>query len=130
MTINTELAGRVLDRIIANPKEWDQDTFCGTRCCFAGHTLLELGYHASPNGYDFIDTDGSPVYSTSFRAAKHLGLDSGQVDAIFYYFPMEELSDNDIECTDGAGLRLMINRVAEVTGIDPEPYLAKVADLL
>lgn len=127
MEINTELVGRVLDRIIARPREWCQTSFCGTRCCFAGHTLLEAGYHVGACGY-FINENGGEVLA-SFQAAQLLGFDSDQVEEIFYYFPEDELADSGTEWSERAALTAMINRVAEVTGIDPAPYLAKVADL-
>lgn len=47
---NAELAYRVLDRIDAHPKQWDQGTWlyekgnCGTVACFAGWASTLAGY--------------------------------------------------------------------------------------
>jgi hypothetical protein len=36
---------RTLNRVAANPREWNQRTWwCGTAGCFAAHALLEAGY--------------------------------------------------------------------------------------
>ena len=41
MEKNTELAYKTLDQIRANPQGWDQNEFfCGTTACFAGHAIL------------------------------------------------------------------------------------------
>lgn len=126
MEINRELAGRALDRIIANPWEWSQDSFCGSTFCYAGNVLLIEGY--VPGRCNFVNDEGVDVAS-EVAAAEHLGLDGDEAGRIFYFFPDCELEDRGIEPTKGNQLRLMIERVAEVTGIDPAPYLAKVADL-
>lgn len=124
MEINKDLAGRTLDRIIANPLEWGQANFCGSTFCYAGHALLIKGYKVNGWG-NFVDDDGYGLH-VGFLARQELGLTGQQADDIFYYFPEEELADQGQSWSMGKALRLMINRVAEVTGLDPAPYLAKV----
>lgn len=42
--MNVELYRRVLEYIEAHPEEWNQESYCGTSCCFAGHTIALSGH--------------------------------------------------------------------------------------
>jgi hypothetical protein len=72
---NAELAYRVLDRIDADPKVWDQSVWsCGTTACFAGHAVLLSG--GILDGSDVVDGPedlvGHQVEQAAYRA---LGID-------------------------------------------------------
>jgi hypothetical protein len=43
MTPNGTLAYLVLDYVTAHPELLDSSTWCGTACCFAGHTVALIG---------------------------------------------------------------------------------------
>lgn len=67
--------------------EWDQTAWCGTSCCIAGHTALDLGWQ-------HIDTTaavkGDVVSGVRDIAKAGLGLTSCEADLLF-------AGDNDID---------------------------------
>lgn len=87
--MNTELLERVLQRIEAHPEQLNMLAFhpaesrCGTACCVAGHTLLELGYKSHNTFGMFCDENGSAVI-TSDTAAEALDLTDPQRGRLFY----------------------------------------------
>jgi len=111
--MNRELAMRVMDKIEANPAEWNQGSWvqngmCGTTACFAGHAMLESGYTltrvkytngtqvhtldlvpAGPDDDDstsyvwFVDPDGVIVTSALAEGQKLLDLDDEESQRLF-----------------------------------------------
>ena len=41
--MNIERFRAVLNHIKLHPEEWDQESYCGSACCFAGHTVAKFG---------------------------------------------------------------------------------------
>ena len=69
--MNKEPAYRALDYIKSHPEKWDQDNYCGTACCIAGHVVL------LEDGEFPVGRDGKPSeWHTRERAAKILKLTS------------------------------------------------------
>lgn len=61
--------------------EWAQTTWCGTSCCIAGHTVLDLGWtHEGPAG---ARKEGAVQQSVRAVAAGALGLTSFEADLLF-----------------------------------------------
>lgn len=66
---------KVLEYIRHNRDEWDQDTFCGTSCCFAGHAV-RVG--------KLRDVDLEDHYDVRNRASAYLGLKGDEMRQLFY----------------------------------------------
>lgn len=87
---NDELFQRVLRRIDDNPasfdmNEWLREGECGTVGCFAGQTVMELGYTGGQRwDIGLISVDGVPVLdSVSSLAMEALGLSWAEADKLF-----------------------------------------------
>lgn len=77
--MNYENYCRVLERIEADPEQHDQDRWCGTKCCLAGHAaMMQLG--KSGNDLMFLGEQG--VYSA---AADFLGLSRDESRWFWHY---------------------------------------------
>ncbi len=88
MPFNNDLYSQVLNKIKASPAEWDQASWCGTSCCFAGHAGALVGYTNK------VYADGSismimvdPVTKeekwVDELATERLGLTPAQADYLF-----------------------------------------------
>ncbi len=88
MSFNNELYTKVLEKIKANPQEWCQLSWCGTSCCFAGHTAILAGYKMQKPDEDgdtsmkVIARNGRRVWVDEVAADK-LGLNHVQKDWLF-----------------------------------------------
>lgn len=77
MTLNIELAERVLTQITEHPETHDQVEWCGSRKCVAGWACTLNGDELFLNDEDLVRarTADGDVYEVSDRAATLLGLD-------------------------------------------------------
>ena len=92
-TMNDDLFDRVIQRIDADPDAFDMTTWleersCGTVGCFAGHTVLELGYRSSWAGAGYCikdDLEGFESYSVNVSevARNALGLTTDESESLF-----------------------------------------------
>jgi hypothetical protein len=92
--VNTELAGRIVEAIEANPEQhdqayWRKRTACGTTMCIAGWTCYLNGdefvpYQDGRQSFAVKTEDGSEL-SIATRAADLLGLrEDFNVDQLFW----------------------------------------------
>lgn len=66
--------------------EWDQDKWCGTRCCIAGHTALDTGWttHTYPDGaVSTVLTRGTESEHVRYVAQDALGLTWDEAQTLF-----------------------------------------------
>lgn len=59
-----QLLLEVKDWIIKHPESYDQDHWCGTQCCIAGHLVLRAGIARQ-------DDDGGFIYPGGKRCSDH-----------------------------------------------------------
>ncbi len=88
--MNRELFAKILGRIKADPKTWNQAawskvTECGTAFCFAGHVVNDMGMGVSYDG-DVFDSDGEEcdhVGHASEIAAEALDIGEDEAEWLF-----------------------------------------------
>lgn len=97
--MNTELAIRVRDAVLANPDRHDQDFYgrrrdCGTAYCLAGWACVLSGDVFDWHGVvgDYVLIDGEPVNPFD-RAAELLGITNDQAVTLFLTFDNREALD-------------------------------------
>jgi hypothetical protein len=82
-TPNLDLLDRVMDHIDRHPEEWNQENwFCGTAACFAGHAVLMDGWEVVHEDGGMIEKGGeqSPV---ELVAQRLLDLTDDQMNRLF-----------------------------------------------
>ena len=81
--MNKALLKAVAERIIARPENYNQNQFCGTVCCIAGHVALMTG----------IDIDPYKDYFSSLRKIQQLleltNKQWGDLCLFAFYWPKE-----------------------------------------
>jgi hypothetical protein len=82
--MNKKRFAAVLERIEANPSQWDQEFWCGTTCCLAGHTLWLFGT-AEERAFASVrrENDEAQTFDVPGRAAKHLDLNPDEEEWLF-----------------------------------------------
>jgi hypothetical protein len=118
MPVNVELLKRTLEFIEANPKEWDQKTWCGTSCCFAGHAAILAGSRRVEKAREPGALSWAHVRRPDGKlglvwevAERELGLDEWQASELF-------AADNTL-----ADLRRIVGELVTDEGLDA--YLAE-----
>lgn len=89
--MNIELFSKILNRIKADPKTWNQgcwsDSYeCQTSFCMAGHVVADMGHIVMPNGNVHgrpEGTDADAIGDVSTMAMKALGITEHEADWLF-----------------------------------------------
>lgn len=126
MSYNHELFDKVLIRIDNDPDsfnmgQWLRRKNCGTVGCFAGHTVLELGYQPlwsrSSRYTSTCERDselGTVVNDVSIIAGEALGLTVQEGHVLFRAF-VDELEDPESEVDRLATREDVVRRWKEIT---------------
>lgn len=91
------LLRRVRDRILANPKKYDQDRWCGTECCIAGHIAVEAGAKlAKRHGLYYFKLDGNLMDDSNIQSFAERALGVTDTPWIFEYGSSGEYADHGL----------------------------------
>lgn len=99
MAVNVALLTKVMEHIEAHPEEHDQVDWgviepCGTKFCFAGHTVAISGYELvfSKNKLSLCRQPGtSEEWFIDYAARAELGISFDEAEHLFYADTAEEL---------------------------------------
>lgn len=114
MTVNVPLLRKVMEHITEHPEEHDQQQWCGTACCIAGHAALMTGWQMQTfscgSTSSYLTRDGLRDHAESI-AMEELGLGRAEAYELFsghntlddIWSIVDELTDGEIMRPDADG---------------------------
>jgi hypothetical protein len=108
--VNRERFAAVLAHIEANPEQWDQSEWCGSSCCFAGHTaaMFGLGARVFETEYSFDVEDNADYFKVQaiVQSLATKALELSDSEAYWLFGGMRSVDDfRQFLATDGACAR-------------------------
>ncbi len=84
MSLNLPLLKQAVEAIEANPEKWDQNNYCGTAYCLAGHVASICGLSPSLDECRYVNGQPRSV-AVERLAMEKLGIPHGQADWLFHH---------------------------------------------
>jgi len=112
--MNVKLLRRIQKAISKEPEKYDQDAWCGSECCLAGHAVILSGHAEISNdsceGVMVRLSYGKEVHIQDF-AAEELELTEDQSCKLFDVWPREFREAYDGALTDKGRARVAVRRI-------------------
>jgi len=115
--INAPRLRKVLEHVTEHPEEYDQEYWCGTTCCVAGHTTSMAGWHHFGSASLVTHLDDSVLMEMFGRYVEYI--DSLKLT----FLPRGHGSTRD-RLRDNRDLQLRVSPTERRQGI-PVPFVAR-----